>query len=126
MTIFDFISSIITTKKVVMMDEEAEKVFSPYMMNRWLSMYSPQIASVVNDTVNMWGTLFDQKDDQYKLLLNLIPKQRFKKIEYIKKVASKPKTEKEIELENIERMTATTKHMSVATLRKLQLVANKL
>jgi hypothetical protein len=86
MTIFDFISGIIFTKKKDLfkaVDEELE--FSPYLINRWISMYSPQTALLCN-TINKYLGIFDNKSDLYSLFFCLFPQLPFKKIQYFKKV----------------------------------------
>ena len=65
MTIFDFLSSVLTSKKYIELDTECEKEFNLYMMNRWLSMYSPDVASLINATTNQWWSIFDNKQQQY-------------------------------------------------------------
>ena len=61
MTIFDFISSVLFTKKrncLSTIDEENE--FSPYMLNRWCSMYSPTVATFSN-ILNKYLGIFENK-----------------------------------------------------------------
>ena len=85
MTIFDIISDIAFTKKSKHSDElEDDSVFIPYMVNRWLSMYSPSIANVSN-VVNRYLTVFDDKQTIYRFFVNVFPKIPPKRIAYIKK-----------------------------------------
>lgn len=107
MTIFDLISNIAFTKKksnLESYDEEAQ--FIPYMVNRWLSMYSPQLALITNKLNRYIGT-FDNKQQLYKLFVATIPKVPFKRIPYIKK-----KEHKNDENENI---FALAKNMELST-----------
>lgn len=86
MTIFDFISGILFSKKKDLLktvDEESE--FSPFLVNRWLSMYSPQIAILCND-LNKYLGIFENKKELYSLFLNTFPKQPYKKIQYFKRI----------------------------------------
>jgi len=90
MTIFDIISDILTTKKKNLLnsfDEESE--FQPFLVNRWLSMYSPQIALKCN-IINKYLSTFDNKKDLYSLFCSVIPKSSFKKITYFKKKKQEP------------------------------------
>ena len=48
-------------------------------------MFDEECANVVNHTTNKMNFCQNDKEMQYKLLLNIIPKKGFKKIEYIKK-----------------------------------------
>jgi hypothetical protein len=94
MTIFDIISSIIFTKKKnCLLTVDDETAFSPYLVNRWLSMYSPSLALTANK-VNKYLGVFESKNDLFTLFFNMFPKVKTKKINYIKKI--KPK-EKEID-----------------------------
>lgn len=83
-TIFDYISDILFNKKKKFVKTELTN-FNSFMVQRWCSMSSKDNALILNETYNRWiGTLPD-KDVCYKLLLCVIPKQRFKKVAYIKK-----------------------------------------
>lgn len=84
-TIFNFIDSVLFNKKQLNTLNEGETQFSLYMVNRWSSMYSPDIASIVNETTNRYGKLFETKQEQYEFALNILPKSKRKRIEYIKK-----------------------------------------
>jgi DNA primase catalytic subunit len=97
MTIFDIISNIITTKNKADISVEEEREYQFFLINRWLSMHSGEFASLVNETTNKyWSCL--SKDELNKLLINTVPRQRYKKIDYIKKI----KKEKTKEDETIE------------------------
>jgi hypothetical protein len=106
MTIFDIISDIAFTKKTRYLDScEDESVFSPYLTNRWLSMYSPLLAKTSN-IVNKYLMVFDDKQSLYKLFLNSFPKVVSKRINYFKK----NKTDKE---ENNNKLVANTMEISI-------------
>lgn len=89
------------------------------MVNRWLSMYSPDVAALVNSTTNQWWSIFETKQEQYDFLFNLIGKNRFKKINYIKKT-TKAKKKAKSEEEDLEKMFANANFMSIKQLRELQ------
>ena len=55
------------------------------MVNRWLSFYDKNKTIFVNETLNKFCSLFEDKNEMYKLYNNLIPQSKFKKINYIKK-----------------------------------------
>jgi hypothetical protein len=84
--IFDFLNGILFSKKEMPVSSiEDEKSFDIYMVNRWVSMTSPDNAKIINETTNKISTVLDSKSMQYSFLQNVIPKQRFKKIIYIKR-----------------------------------------
>jgi hypothetical protein len=91
MTIFDFISSVLFSKKkscLNSVDEESE--FSPFMLNRWCSMYSTTTATFSN-IINKYIGVFENKKDLYSLFVAVMPKVSSKRISYIKKVKEEKK-----------------------------------
>ena len=93
-TIFTYINHILFYKKgdkLENVDDEAQ--FNGYMINRWLSMYSPQAATVINHTTNRYYSIFDTRKDNYKFLVSIMPKSKPYRINYIKKT-HKDKTDK--------------------------------
>lgn len=87
MEIFDFLNNILFHKKEnINLNCESYKKYNSYIMNRWISMHSPENAITINRTLNKNGFLCKDPDYQYKFLLKMIPKSKYKKIEYIKKI----------------------------------------
>ena len=112
-TIFDFIEAAIFTKNSELLQStDDEKEFSPYMVNRWLSMYNSEMANVVNETTNRYGSVFDSKKELFNFYVTILPQVRPKKINYIKKTVKEAK-----ELENIE-LIAITKNISQREVRE--------
>ena len=88
-TIFNFINDILYHKKGDLLSNiEYEGQYNSYMVNRWISMYSPQHATLVNLTSNRLYPVLSTKELSYKFLLNVIPKSRPYRINYIKKTKS--------------------------------------
>ena len=87
MNFFDIIRNLFFTKKAdaVELDHDSAQAFTPYMVNRWLTFYSREQTILVNETLNKFTGLLDDKGEMFKLYFNLIPKLRYKKIEYVKK-----------------------------------------
>lgn len=84
-TIFNFIDSVLFNKKKLNTINEGETQFNYYMVARWCSMYSPDIAQILNETTNVYGKAFFTKQEQYEFLLNILPKVKKKRINYLKK-----------------------------------------
>jgi hypothetical protein len=84
-TIFDIIGDILFTKKGILQTVDQESEFQPYIVNRWLSMYSPFVARHSNIIGKYYG-VFESKKDLYNLFKAVFPKLPYKKITYIKKV----------------------------------------
>tara|TARA_R110002096_G_scaffold7875_2_gene33722 strand:- start:707 stop:1084 length:378 start_codon:yes stop_codon:yes gene_type:complete len=102
-------------KSAEFLDSEGEQAFVPFLLNRWLTMYSKQTVSFVNDTLNKYCGVFDtDKQKTYRLYYNLIPRLKFKRINYIKKV-KKDKAEQE-DLDQL-KLIARNKNISVRELK---------
>lgn len=103
------------------LDSEGEQAFVPFLFNRWLSMYSKDTVSFVNETLNKYCGIFDtDKQKTYRLYYNLIPRLKFKRISYVKKV--KKDKDKQEELDQL-KMVAKNNNMSV---RELEMYKNLL
>jgi hypothetical protein len=86
MTIFDVIGGILFTKRKDLLNNvDDARNMQPFLVNRWVSMHSPTEAKIINETVNRYGHVFEDKADLYKFLVNVLPQYRFKRIDYIKK-----------------------------------------
>jgi hypothetical protein len=83
--IFDYLKSILFTKKDLNIKTVEEENFDMYMVNRWCSMVDADAARIINETTNKFGYLLETKDHQYKLLQNILPSYKFRKINYIKR-----------------------------------------
>lgn len=84
--IFDFLKGILFTKTPLPAHTvEDEKGFDLYMVNRWCSMVDGDSAKIINETTNRFGLVLGSKQDQYNFLKNVLPKYKFRKIEYIKR-----------------------------------------
>lgn len=110
MLLFDIIQDVLYKKvgdKLQNVDNEAE--FVPYMVGRWCSMHSPEVATIVNNTTNRLWSVPQTKTEWYGLYLNVLPRVKFKRIEYIKK----PKADKEKE-EDIAAMEFLAKQLELS------------
>jgi hypothetical protein len=82
---FDILSNILFFKKKNCFKvEEDEKHFSPFIINRWVSMYSPSLAKQANIT-NKYLGIFETKYQAYTFFLSFFDKVQSKKINYIKR-----------------------------------------
>lgn len=87
MTFFEILKALFFTKSKNSEEVNSDSLvqFSPFMVNRWLSFYDNNKTIFVNETLNKFHSLFEDKNETYKFYNNLIPQCRFKKINYIKK-----------------------------------------
>ncbi len=84
--IFTIINDIIFGKKGTILENvEDEDQFNGYLVNRWVSMYSPDNARVINETTNKYYNVFDNKREWYDYMVKIIPKGSPGRIHYIKK-----------------------------------------
>lgn len=89
MSIFDFLADILFRKnKNSLSNIDSENTFSPFMINRWASMYSNTLALKCN-LVNKFLVL--DKKLLFSLFINVFDKVPTKKITYFKK--NKDKTD---------------------------------
>jgi hypothetical protein len=83
---FEYLNKILfktKTPDTTNLDENSE--FQPYLVQRWCSMYSPEVTILLNQTSNThWSTL-QGNTEWFNYLHGVIPKTRFKRISYIKK-----------------------------------------
>ena len=75
---------------------DAESEYNPYMINRWISMYSPQMSILINNTVNRYYSIFSTKKDNYKFLVAFLPVCKPYRISYIKKTNNNTGGENEV------------------------------
>ena len=66
-------------------------------------MLNKQTCQIVNTTTNTMYQVFENKTDHYKFLHYIVPRERFKRINYIKKNKEKLKTNDET-IDNITRL----------------------
>jgi hypothetical protein len=93
MTIFDFIKDILFAKsKLSFNNIDSEGVFTPYMLNRWASMYSNTLA-LYSNMLNKYYQFSAEKADIFNLFLHVFPRVKQKKIFYIKKTKPTEKTD---------------------------------
>jgi hypothetical protein len=85
-TIFDYIKDVLFTKKGTFTSTHVESLnFQPFMLQRWCSMASKDSTLILNETTNRWSLFFNDKDLIYKIMFTCLPKQKQKKVAYIKK-----------------------------------------
>lgn len=84
-TIFNFISDILFTKKKTCLNNiDAETVFQPFILNRWISMYSSLLA-LQSNILNKYLAFSPNKQDIYNLFFNFFNRVPQRKITYYKK-----------------------------------------
>jgi hypothetical protein len=102
MLIFEFLSDIISKKSgTTLEDSEREKEFIPFLIQRWLSMYSTEFVYILNCSTNSFWRVFKDKQDWYKYFLCMIPRSSNRGIKYIKKV-KKEHTTKGVDKDKIQ------------------------
>ena len=97
-------------EKADYLDPEGEQAFVPFLFNRWLSFYNDNMSLFVNETLNRFSVIFEDKQRTYRMYYYLIPRLKWKKISYIKK------KKKEEEEENLN-LIAKNKNISVREIK---------
>ena len=96
MTFFDVINDILFHKKKNKLDNvDNHQHFVPFLINRWCSMYNSTMCRYINDTLNRYPGLFEDKQDMYKAYTHIIPRVKQKFIRYIKKSKKDESTEQD-------------------------------
>ena len=90
MTIFQYLNSILFSKKKIDLNCDDESQFNLIMINRWTSMYSKELIDYVNETTN--------KPSQFNYVYSVFPKLKFKKLNYLKKIKKEKKGKEEKKL----------------------------
>jgi hypothetical protein len=98
MNIFDYISDILFTKEKNLSNADDEYEYNQYMVNRWASMYSPRMATIINNTSNWLYPVLEDKSTHYEFLHSILPQVKRKHIPYIKK-EKKESTEEDSKVE---------------------------
>jgi hypothetical protein len=114
-TIFSYLDSLLFDKKYKPSINYEENQYNNFMVNRWCSMYSSDVSEIINQTVNRTAKQVPLKEDHYKFLFYLLPKQKRRKIEYIKKIKQLPAKKEE---GNNDLLIAKNKELS---LREIQM-----
>lgn len=83
---FDYLNKILfKTKGPDTENIQDDTEFQPFLVQRWSTMYSPEVTVIINQTSNtMWPVLSD-KTMWFQYMHGVIPKCKFKRINYIKK-----------------------------------------
>ena len=83
---FDFVTNILFEKDKVDIDVTSAQIYSPYIVNRYVTFADVRFVSAINNSVNMYGSVFSINVDHYNFLHSLIPKTKRKYINYTKKI----------------------------------------
>ena len=85
----EFITDIVSGKTGKLLDfPENEIAFNPFITQRIISMYSPQLCNIINETTNKKLPHLS-KVGVYNLLLAIVPKQKRNFTKYFKKESHK-------------------------------------
>lgn len=118
---FQMINEVLFFKKEQTPNEDDLKLFAPFLINRYASMYSPELCEYINFMLNENNKTNLTPMELYKLFHTIIPKLKYKKITYIKKVTKDNNvlTKKEQELQDKIKCIAYNKELSITETNKL-------
>jgi len=108
---FDQLNSLLYKQKVgVDTDSINEnKEFQPFLIQRWCTMYSTSITTILNETTNRYWNVYENNSDWYAALDTIIPKCKFKRLSYIKK------TKKETVKKNTANITKIANNLEISS-----------
>ena len=89
---FDFVTNILFEKNKIDIDITSSQIYSPYIVNRYVTFADTKFTHLINNSVNMYGSVFSINIDHYHFLHALIPKTNRKYINYTKKIKKDKKT----------------------------------
>jgi hypothetical protein len=81
--LFDYLKNILYSKQPELLEEEND--FVPFLIQRWLSMHSPEVTYILNETTNRYWMALADKQDWYNAFMTSLPRVKFRKLNYIKK-----------------------------------------
>ena len=118
---FQIINEVLFFKKEQTPNEDDLKLFAPFLINRYASMYSPELCEYINFMLNENNKTNLTPMELYKLFHTIMPKLQYKKITYIKKVTKDNNvlTKKEQELQDKIKCIAYNKELSITETNKL-------
>lgn len=119
--VFQVINEILFFKKEQTINEDDLQFFVPFMVNRYASMYSHEMCEYINAILNnKYIAINLEPMELYKMYHIIIPKAKYKKIDYIKKAKKdKPLTKKEEELQEKLKMIAKNMDLSFKEVQNL-------
>ena len=119
--VFQVINEILFFKKEQTINEDDLQFFVPFMVNRYASMYSYEMCEYINAILNNKCIAINLEPmELYNMYHIIIPKVRYKKIDYIKKAKKdKPLTKKEEELQEKLKMIAKNMDLSFKEVQNL-------
>jgi len=121
MKFFDIVNDILYKKKLELKTPEDKREFQPFLIQRWLSMYSDLYVKLLNHTTNkLYKAMENDKDMWHKVLKSTIPYSKRKRFGYIKK--TKKEKQKKSNLDDIISLIAKSKELSK---REVELYINE-
>ena len=89
---FDFVTNILFEKNKLDVDVTSSQLYSPYIVNRYITFADKQFVPIINNSVNRYGSVLSINVEHYNFLHALIPKSKRKYINYVKKNKRDKKT----------------------------------
>ena len=125
---FQLINDLLFYKKEQNVNEDDLQFFVPFMVNRYASMYSYEMCEYINAILNnKYIAINLEQMELYNMYHIIIPKVRYKKINYIKKAKKdKPLTKKDEELQSKLKMIAKNRDLSFKEIQQIYNLAEKL
>lgn len=93
LTIFDYLEQVFITKKNNIINDGDN--FPYYMIQRWGTMHSPQLALLLNQWCNPYYRSMEDSRMQYDFVKSITPKLKNSKWKYIKKTEREKTKEKQ-------------------------------
>ncbi len=94
---FEAVNKLLYKKGGSEFDADIIGEFNPFITTKCFSYYdNGKYCNYINETLNMYGSVFENIEDQYIFFDTMIPKLKFKRLDYIKKPKAKSEEEQPI------------------------------
>lgn len=106
---FNYLNSILYKSKIEISNINDVADFQPFMAQRWCTMHSLPLVTIVNETTNKYWSVMEDKSTWFVALDTIIPKCKFKKISYIKK------SKKDLDIKEKEHIQKIANSLEIST-----------
>lgn len=93
--------------------------YNAFSVNRWASMHSPETAWLINETYNKLWDIFTTQEERYRFQMAVIPRLKFKRINYIKKIKKSPKNTEDKEIAERIKLLSNSLELSQKEIKSL-------
>lgn len=121
---FQHLNAILYKSKLAIDDINENSEFTPYLVQRWCTMHSPAVTTLVNETTNKYWPVLNDKMSWFITLNTVIPKCKFKKINYIKKSKKELESNEKAQIQKIANNLEISSRELISYIKEYELKLN--